>query len=177
MDILQVHKTSTHAILPSSATDGAAGYDLYSFETTTIIPYSRSVIDTGIVIKLPPGTYGRIADKSGLAARSGLVVGGGVIDCDYTGSIKIILFNHSNDNITIPPGLAIAQLICEVYKKPIIVEKVCTPTGSARGEQGLGSGISKPSAFVSTSSQICSCEVCNKQRLETNKAKTFKINF
>lgn len=173
MDILQVYKATTHALLPSAATDGSAGYDLYSIGTTNIRPFSRGIIDTGIIVTLPPGTYGRIADKSGLAAGSGLFVGGGVIDSDYTGTLKVILFNQSNDDITIGPSIAIAQLICEVYKKPVIVEKVCAPVPTTRGEQGLGSGISKPSLLSTNHSKypnaICTCLACENLRTNANK--------
>lgn len=38
---------------------------------------------TDIQVQLPPGTYGRIAPRSGLALKNFIDVGAGVIDADY----------------------------------------------------------------------------------------------
>jgi deoxyuridine 5'-triphosphate nucleotidohydrolase len=48
---------------------------------------------TGIAISLPPGVYGRVAPRSGLAMKNGIQIGAGVIDPDYTGEISVIIFN------------------------------------------------------------------------------------
>lgn len=50
-----------------------------------------------MALALPEGTYGRIAPRSGLAVKSGIGVGGGVIDADYRGPIGVLLFNHSDE--------------------------------------------------------------------------------
>ena len=44
------------------------------------------MIDTGFSIKLPTGTYGRVAPRSGLTVKNKLTVMAGVIDPDYTGN-------------------------------------------------------------------------------------------
>ena len=40
---------------------------------------------TGISVAVPDGCYGRIAPRSGLAARHHIDIGAGVIDKDYRG--------------------------------------------------------------------------------------------
>jgi len=52
------------------------------------------MIQTRIAIALPEGTYRRLAARSGMASKMGIAVGGGVIDADYTGEVKVILRNH-----------------------------------------------------------------------------------
>jgi len=61
------------------------------------IPAQRQMlVDTRIAIGLPRGTYGRLGARSGMASKDGIAVGGGVIDADYTGEIKVKLQNHGN---------------------------------------------------------------------------------
>lgn len=50
---------------------------------------------TGLQIKCPVGTYGRIAPRSGLAWKSHIDVGAGVVDADYRGDVGVVLFNHN----------------------------------------------------------------------------------
>lgn len=40
-------------------------------------------------------TDGRIAPRSGLAVKNFIDTGAGVIDADYRGQVKVLLFNHS----------------------------------------------------------------------------------
>ena len=61
-----------------------------------IPPRGRMLVQTDIAVALPDGTYGRIAPRSGLAVKSGIGVGGGVIDGDYRGPVGVCLFNHSD---------------------------------------------------------------------------------
>lgn len=41
-------------------------------------------------------TDGRIAPRSGLASKNFIDTGAGVIDADYRGQVKVLLFNHSH---------------------------------------------------------------------------------
>ena len=43
-----------------------------------------------------PGADGRIAPRSGLAVKSFIDTGAGVIDADYRGEVKVLLFNHAD---------------------------------------------------------------------------------
>jgi dUTP pyrophosphatase len=126
---------------PFKASEGAAGYDLFSAGRYTVEPRGRQIISTGIAIHMPPGVYGRIAERSSLGAN-GIKVNGGVIDPDYRGEIKVILENLSNIPYSVNPGDRIAQLILEKYVSvPVkVVSKLADIFGSTeRGEGGFGS--------------------------------------
>jgi len=136
--MLKVKKLNIEAEIPTRGSKGAVGYDLYSMIDYTIAPNSRAVIPTGISIELPPDTYGRIAPRSGLAVKHGINVGGGVIDPDYTGELKVILFNHDRRPYNIMKGYRIAQLVLEQCKTPD-VQIVHELEETVRGDQGFGS--------------------------------------
>jgi dUTP pyrophosphatase len=100
------------------------------------------VVSTGITVNLPPGTYGRIAPRSGLAVKHGLDTLAGVIDPDYTGEVKVVLQNLDvNQPFVIRPGYRIAQLILEQCVTPEVVEVPgeCTSLVTERGAAGFGS--------------------------------------
>ena len=78
------------AIIPTRASKGSAGLDLYSSIDSNIEVGSINKINTGICISLPEHSYGSIRAKSSLAAK-GLLTLGGVIDSDYTGEIIVIM--------------------------------------------------------------------------------------
>ena len=67
---------------------------------------------TGIKIKLPVGTYGRIAPRSGLSLK-GIDVAAGVVDRDFRGEVKVVLVNNGTTPFTVTQGDRIAQLVLE----------------------------------------------------------------
>lgn len=136
-DKLKIQKLSDNAIIPIKGTKHAAGYDLYSIETIIIPPLSRVLVNIGLSITTPEGTYGRIAPRSGMALN-GIDVGGGVIDQDYTGPLKVILINSNDEEFRVVEGMKIAQLVCEkiYYPEIKIVEKL---ESTERGSNGFGS--------------------------------------
>ena len=71
---------------------------------------------------LPPGCYGRIAPRPGLALQKIIDVGAGVIDADYRGELGVILFNFGSEDCAVNMGDKIAQLIFEKMKTPEIKE-------------------------------------------------------
>jgi dUTP pyrophosphatase len=138
---LNVTKLVPHAILPARATSGAVGYDLFSTDNYVVLPGRRVVVSTGVSISLPPGCYGRIAPRSGMAVKHGLDTLAGVIDPDYTGEVKVVLQNlDATQPFVIRPGYRIAQLILEQCVTPEVreVESECTPL-TGRGAGGFGS--------------------------------------
>ena len=137
-----IKKIRDNATWPTTSYDDAAGLDLHSTEDVTIMPNERGTFDTGLRFKLPPKTYGRIADKSGVALRKGLIVLGGVLDPDYVGETKVILTNIGKGTVNIREGEAIAQMICERYAQPRMqrvdaIEQQMT----LRGSRCFGTGI------------------------------------
>jgi len=136
-NMLQIKLNFDDAKVPERGSSESAGYDLYSYETIRILPGQTQLYDTGISFKVPVGTYGRIAPRSGMS-KKGLMVNAGVIDRDYTGPIKIMLHNLSSDTYTVNKNDRIAQLILEKIKTPTI-EIVDNLDDTQRGSGGFGS--------------------------------------
>ena len=140
---LLVKKTHPDALLPTRATSGSAGYDLYARidSPITLPPGGRAVVPTGIAIGLPDAqTVGLVYARSGLAVRHGLTLsnGVGVIDSDYTGEIQVGLVNLSDKAYTIQPGERIAQLVITPVLLPQLTE-TDQLTQTDRGAGGFGS--------------------------------------
>ena len=134
---LKIRRLHPLAQLPTKATPGSAGYDLYSVSTEEIYPYEMTRIPTGIAIELPTGYYGQICCRSSLAIRK-LTTLGGVIDNDYRGEIYVTLINHSNVNVKIFAGMRVGQIICIPYANCNVIE-VARLSDTVRGEKGFGS--------------------------------------
>ena len=79
-----------NATISTRASKKSAGLDLYCNIDINIEVGSIKKINTGIFISLPENSYGSIRDKSSLAVK-GLITLGGVIDSDYTGEIIVIM--------------------------------------------------------------------------------------
>ena len=143
---MQVKLQHPKAQLPQRSTPGAAGYDLCSCEDVVVRAGRRAVISTGLSVKLPPGVYGRVAPRSGLAVKNGIQVGAGVIDPDYQGEIKVVLFNHDNTNaFVVKAGYRVAQLILEKFETSEVKEVSSFDEVTKRSTSGFGStGLSKP---------------------------------
>ena len=135
---LGVKKLGYDSILPTRGSDGAVGYDLYSNCDGVIAKGKRGVVSTGIAVSLPPGVYGRVAPRSGLAMKNGIQIGAGVIDPDYTGEISVIIFNMGDIDFEVKKGARIAQLILERCETPP-VEEIGLLQETLRGEGGFGS--------------------------------------
>jgi len=76
----------------------------------TIKAGEREMISTGISMELPLGYVALVWDKSGLAAKKGVTVFGGVIDSHYRGEYKVILYNSSSEDFHIQRGMRLAQM-------------------------------------------------------------------
>ncbi|MEW5319806.1 MAG: hypothetical protein WDW38_010933 [Sanguina aurantia] len=135
---LRIKKLNEHAVLPKRGSAGAAGYDLASCEDSVVPARGKCIVKTGLAIKTPSGTYGRVAPRSGLAAKHGIDTGAGVIDEDYRGEVGVILFNHSDADFPVKRGDRIAQLILERIATPDIME-VAELDDTTRGTSGYGS--------------------------------------
>lgn len=127
-------------VLPKYETEFAAGLDLRAHIDTavTLMPFGRALIPTGIKMELPVGYEAQIRPRSGLSLKKGLVAILGTIDCDFRGSVGIIVINLSTTEYTINPGDRIAQMvICPVAKAELLPALFLSETD--RGENGFGS--------------------------------------
>ena len=88
--IMEIVLMNNNAIIPTRASRRSAGLHLYSSIDARIEVGSIKKINTGIRVSLPENSYGSIRDKSSLAAK-GILTLGGVIDNDYAGEIIVIM--------------------------------------------------------------------------------------
>jgi dUTP pyrophosphatase len=134
---LYVKKLHIDAILPQRKSAEAAGYDISALYDVSIDAYGTQLVSTGLSFTVPSGTYGQLAPRSGLSCK-GVHVGAGVIDRDYTGEVKVLLFNLSGNEIHLKATDRIAQLIIKKIETPIVVE-VDELRSTERGDGGFGS--------------------------------------
>lgn len=129
--------------LPFYATSGSAGLDLCACieEPVVISGRGKATIPTGIAIQLPDAGYvGLVYPRSGLSTRHGINLANsvGVIDSDYTGEIRCVLFNQETADYVVQPGERIAQLvITPVVQADLLVVDELDQT--ERGAGGFGS--------------------------------------
>ena len=57
---------------------------------------------------IPEGFYGRVAPRSGLAVKKFIDVGAGVVDSDYRGELKVLLFNFGKEDFEVKKGERVA---------------------------------------------------------------------
>ena len=136
--VLFVKKLSEKAVIPTRGSAEAAGYDLSSAIDLVIPGGGKAIVPTDLAIKVPEGTYGRIAPRSGLAWKKHVDVGAGVIDRDYRGNVGVVLFNLGKDDLPISVGDRVAQLILERIITPD-VSVVDELDDTDRGVGGFGS--------------------------------------
>jgi dUTP pyrophosphatase len=110
---LQVKLLAPTAKAPTRGSAHAAGYDLYASRPATIPAKGKALIELDISIAVPANTYGRVAPRSGLASKHGIDTGAGVIDADYRGPVKVLLFNFGEKDFEVNEGDRVAQLIVE----------------------------------------------------------------
>jgi dUTP pyrophosphatase len=134
---LKVLRKHIDSKLPYSCSINDAGYDLFSIEETVIEPNKRIKVRTGISLTIPTMSYGRIAPRSSLAVKY-IDVCAGVVDCNYTGEIIVVLHNAGDTPYTVYRGDKIAQLIIERIYKPMVVETYVLDE-TKRGDNGFGS--------------------------------------
>ena len=135
---LFVKRLHENAVLPTRGSREAAGLDLYALQDTNIMPFSNNLVSTGISVMIPYGYYGRIAPRSGVSVKTGLLVNAGVIDSDYRGEIKILFQNPTNEHKEVKKGDRVAQLIIEKIAL-LDVQEVVMLSDTERGSNGFGS--------------------------------------
>jgi len=127
------------AKVPVRSNPSDAGADLFSTESIMIHPGERKTVGTGVSMEIPEGFYGRVAPRSGLAAKHGVDVLAGVVDSSYRGEIKVVLLNTDRHNtFHVEKGDRIAQIIFEGHFNFPLAESDSLDE-SRRGAGGFGS--------------------------------------
>lgn len=161
--IINVKKLDKNAKLPFRKYSKDSGADLYFNHpegdgfSETIEPFESKLLNTGICLQLPKPSYAdltisqlivkkeivwelQIRSKSGLASKENLFVlnSPGTVDNNYTGEIKVILYNAGNKTQHIFHHDKIAQaVLC-----PIVIpnfKEVDELENTDRSEKGFGS--------------------------------------
>lgn len=130
-------KLDPGAYLPERAHSADAGYDLRSPIECRLYAGEAVVIDTGVHVEIPVGYAGMLKSKSGLNVKHD-IVGEGVIDSGYTGSIRVKLYNHGSESYMIEVGDKISQLVILPIITPDL-ELVTELEETDRGDNGFGS--------------------------------------
>lgn len=125
------------AYMPEFAHKIDAGSDLRSPICAIVPARGNVVIDTGVHVEIPEGYTIFLKSKSGLNVKHNLI-GEGVVDSGFTGSIRVKLYNLGDNDYQILRGDKIIQMVilpcgyCEFTQ----VEKF---TETERGDGGFGS--------------------------------------
>lgn len=130
-------KLDAGAYMPERAHDADAGYDLRSPIRERLYAGEALTIDTGVHVAIPAGYAGFLKSKSGLNVKHD-IVGEGVIDSGYTGSIRVKLYNHGTESYMIEKGDKISQLVILPIYTPDL-ELVSDLEETERGDGGFGS--------------------------------------
>jgi dUTP pyrophosphatase len=137
-----IKKLKPSVQMPSYKTNGASGMDLMAFidKPIKLKPGKSCLVPTGLSVAFSKEYEIQIRPRSGLAAKNNITVLNtpGTIDSDYRGELKIILFNHGNENFIINNNDRIAQMVLTPIVKMELEETNELPE-TIRGEGGFGS--------------------------------------
>jgi len=137
MNWLKVLRIDKELPLPRYASDGAGGIDLYSAEDIIIGSSDQALVKTGVAIIIPKGFVGVIKDRSSRALDY-FYTHAGVIDSDYRGEVKVLLYNDDSTFKPIKRGERIAQMLI-VPCPQFIIQEAISLDETVRGEEGFGS--------------------------------------
>ena len=137
-----IKKLDPSVELPVYKTNGASGMDLMAFiqDQINLKPHYSCLVPTGISVAFPSEFEIQIRPRSGLAAKNSISVLNtpGTIYSDYRGEIKVILYNHGDNDFLINNKDRIAQIILTPVIKMNLEETYNLPE-TVRGEGGFGS--------------------------------------
>jgi dUTP pyrophosphatase len=127
-----------NGMLPKAQSTSAAGSDIHASQSGCVRAGERLLVETGIRIQLAEGYYAKLEARSGLACKFGIMVQAGVIDSDYRGMIKVLLYNSGKVDYVFEAGDRIAQLIVLKHETPTY-ERVDELNDTQRSGAGFGS--------------------------------------
>ena len=107
------------------------------FDRVHIAPHETIKLPTGWAFQPPEGYMLQILQRSGLASK-GLIPLGGILDEDYTGEVIVIMLNTTDKYLSINNGDRIAQMAIRPYYQGEF-ELVDELDETERGDGGFGS--------------------------------------
>ena len=135
--VINICPTSTGK-QPYKAYVDSAGFDLYADETILVLPRNRSLVSIGLSMQIPLGYCGKIYSRSGLANKHAIFAFNGIIDPGFSGVVKVLLFNFSDEEYLVQKGTRIAQMIF-VKTENVIFKFDILDLKSDRNNKGFGS--------------------------------------
>lgn len=143
-EVEELYKISPDEVLfPEVGSVYSSGFDVKAAEAVVLAPGGRYAVRTGLRFDIPSGYEIQVRPRSGLALKHGVTVLNtpGTIDEDYTGEVKVILYNSdSNNSYEVNKGDKIAQLVLMMRNPATIFERVTEVSKQTeRGENGFGS--------------------------------------
>jgi len=164
MTTLKIYKTHPAIQLPKFATEQSACFDISfyaegkvaykgfnkqnaSFERSlskgniTIVSGDRIMVPTGLILDIPIGYSVRLHPRSGLSLKQGLVLANaqGIIDSDYVEELFVLMYNMSDNVMTINNGDRICQGELIKTDKYTIEETLIQPKIKTDRKGGMGS--------------------------------------
>jgi dUTP pyrophosphatase len=136
-----VKREYKNVTIPTLQMEGDAGFDLVTLEGFTLGAGDQIILDTGLAFKIPKGYYGQIKSRSGLYFKHDISVFEGVIDSNYTGTIRIKVKNNNKEgsgDVRFSAGDRIAQILFLRVYTPLFIEVEELPDTN-RGKKGFGS--------------------------------------
>ena len=138
---IKYFSVSKNATVPTKATSGSAGFDLYSAVDKEIKPWTNGIASTDLKFKIPFDMFGKIFTRSGQFIKNKFTVEAGVTDSDYRGVVNILLFSHYNLALKIEKRQRVAQIV--FLKKVNVnfnqVQSFEHEVDNERNDSGLGS--------------------------------------
>ena len=107
------------------------------FDRVHIAPHETIKLPTGWAFQPPEGYMLQILQRSGLASK-GLIPLGGILDEDYTGEVIVIMLNTTDKYLSINNGDRIAQMAIRPYYQGEF-EEVDELDETKRGDGAFGS--------------------------------------
>lgn len=136
--VIKFSKTHGEAQLPKKNHKDDAGWDLFAVEDTVIPANGKGIVNVGLKLAyLEPGYWIRVASRSGLSFKNGILAHPGVVDNGYRGDLGVLLYNYSTVDHAITKGDRVAQIVIHFNIDMDVEWGEVEQT--ERGEKGFGS--------------------------------------
>lgn len=139
--IIHYKHLTKYAHSPTKAHKADACFDLKASDAITIPSHGWATVRTELAIRIPNGHVGFIMSRSGLSSKHGVFVlnAPGIIDAEYSGEIKVVLGNMSDNNYLVERGDKIAQFTMMPLMNLSMLRGDNMIWSGVRGERGFGS--------------------------------------
>jgi dUTP pyrophosphatase len=137
---IKFKQLTPNSYMPARKSEGAAGFDL-AVNAESVLPAGKvTVLHTGYAVEIPPGYEGQVRMRSSWGKRGVICPNApGTVDWDYRGEVMVLALNLSGEDITLPAGERIAQLVIAPIANVSEVKVVSELSDTVRGSGGFGS--------------------------------------